>query len=93
MICYEWNHRRTGGVKKTPGSRQAGQCRRRFPQFKPNPTPDTAMLNHSLVFLVVAILAAALGFGSLSGLAATMAKICFVIFLVAAIFGFLKKGK
>lgn len=51
------------------------------------------MLRYSLIFLVVAILAAALGFGSLSGLSATIAKVCFVIFLVAALLGFLRKAK
>lgn len=50
------------------------------------------MLHYALVFLVVAIIAAGLGFGALSGLAATIAKVCFVLFLVFAIVSFLKKS-
>jgi uncharacterized membrane protein YtjA (UPF0391 family) len=40
------------------------------------------MLHWSLVFLVVAIIAAVLGFGTLAGAAATIAKVCFVLFLI-----------
>ena len=40
------------------------------------------MLYYSLVFLVVAIIAGALGFGVVAGTAATIAKILFVVFLV-----------
>ena len=40
------------------------------------------MLYYSVIFLLVAILAAALGFGALAGLAALIAKALFVIFLV-----------
>ncbi len=40
------------------------------------------MLWYAWVFLVVAILAAVLGFGTLAAASATIAKICFVIFLV-----------
>ncbi len=50
------------------------------------------MLHYALVFLVVAIIAAVLGFGTLSGLAATIAKVCFFIFLVVALLSFLKKS-
>lgn len=40
------------------------------------------MLHWALVFLVVALIAAALGFGTLAGAAAGIAKICFFVFLV-----------
>ncbi len=40
------------------------------------------MLWYAWVFLIVAILAAVLGFGTLVAAAAGIAKICFVIFLV-----------
>lgn len=40
------------------------------------------MLSYAIAFLLIAILAGALGFGVLAGLAATIAKVCFVIFLV-----------
>lgn len=50
------------------------------------------MLHYALVFLVVAIIAAVLGFGVIAGTAAWIAKICFVVFLIFAIVTFLKKN-
>jgi len=43
------------------------------------------MLRFSIVFLVIAIVAAVLGFGGIAGEAAFFAKILFGIFLVLAI--------
>jgi uncharacterized membrane protein YtjA (UPF0391 family) len=40
------------------------------------------MLSWALTFLVVAIIAAVLGFGVIAGTAATIAKILFLVFLV-----------
>lgn len=40
------------------------------------------MLNNTVVFLIIALIAAVLGFGAVAGTAALIAKICFVIFLV-----------
>lgn len=40
------------------------------------------MLHYSLVFLVIAIIAAVLGFGVIAGTAAYIAKILFFVFLV-----------
>ena len=40
------------------------------------------MLNWALTFLVIALLAALFGFGSVASTAAGFAQICFVIFLV-----------
>lgn len=40
------------------------------------------MLSYSLLFLVIALLAGALGFGVIAGTAALIAKILFVVFLV-----------
>lgn len=40
------------------------------------------MLYWTLVFLVVALIAGALGFGAVSGLAASIAKILFFVFLI-----------
>ncbi len=42
------------------------------------------MLNMALLFLVVAIIAAILGFGVIAGTAATIAKFLFFVFLVLA---------
>jgi uncharacterized membrane protein YtjA (UPF0391 family) len=55
-------------------------------QHRANVTTHTqrryVMLHYALVFLVVALIAAALGFGGIAGAAAGVAKILFVIFLV-----------
>jgi uncharacterized membrane protein YtjA (UPF0391 family) len=52
---------------------------------RPNvPTPEEErMLYWSLVFLIVAILAALLGFGVIASAAAGIAKLLFFVFLVA----------
>jgi uncharacterized membrane protein YtjA (UPF0391 family) len=44
--------------------------------------PTKTMLHWTLVFLVIALIAAALGFGTLSGAAATIAQVLFVVFLI-----------
>ena len=48
-----------------------------------------AMLNYSLVFLIIALIAAVLGFGGIAGAAAGIAKILFVVFLVIWLVSFL----
>ena len=40
------------------------------------------MLHYTILFLVIALVAAFLGFGAVAGTAALIAKICFAIFLV-----------
>jgi uncharacterized membrane protein YtjA (UPF0391 family) len=50
------------------------------------------MLYYSIVFLLIAILAGAFGFGGLAGSAALIAKILFFIFLVLFI-GALLRGR
>ena len=47
-----------------------------------NNNPTHIMLHWTLVFLVIALIAAFLGFGALAGAAATVAKVCFVLFLI-----------
>ena len=47
-----------------------------------SPQPPLIMLYWTIVFLVVALVAGGLGFGSLAGTAAVIAKVCFVIFIV-----------
>jgi uncharacterized membrane protein YtjA (UPF0391 family) len=51
------------------------------------------MLNYAVIFLIVAILAGVLGFGVVAGTAATIAKICFVVFLVLFLFSLLSGRK
>jgi uncharacterized membrane protein YtjA (UPF0391 family) len=45
---------------------------------------DSNMLRWAVIFLVVALIAAAMGFGGIAGDAAGIAKILFVVFLVIA---------
>jgi uncharacterized membrane protein YtjA (UPF0391 family) len=43
---------------------------------------ENVMLHYTIVFLIVALIAAVLGFGVVAGTAALIAKFCFVVFLV-----------
>ena len=43
------------------------------------------MLGYALTFLLIALIAGALGFGVIAGTAAIIAKFCFVFFLVLCI--------
>lgn len=40
------------------------------------------MLTYAIIFLLIAVAAGILGFGVIAGTAASIAKICFVVFLV-----------
>lgn len=51
------------------------------------------MLRYALIFLVVAIIAAVLGFGEIAGTSAWIAKILFIVFLILAIISFLTGRK
>lgn len=50
------------------------------------------MLHYAIIFLIVAILAAVLGFGAIAGTAAWIAKILFIVFLVLAIVAFFRRA-
>ena len=45
------------------------------------------MLSWALTFLVIALIAGVLGFGVIAGTAASIAKICFVVFLILFVVG------
>jgi uncharacterized membrane protein YtjA (UPF0391 family) len=53
-----------------------------------------AMLGWALTFLIVALIAAVLGFGGIAGFAVEIAKIIFfvaiILFVISAIFGFVR---
>ena len=51
------------------------------------------MLSWTLTFIVVALIAGVLGFGTLAGAAATVAKICFVLFLILFVVSLLRGKK
>lgn len=50
---------------------------------------EPAMLSYAVVFLVVALIAAVLGFGGIAAGAAGIAKILFVVFLILAVVSFI----
>ncbi len=51
--------------------------------------PETIMLRYALIFLVVALIASALGMFSLSGVAMQAARILFFVFLVLLVISLL----
>ncbi len=51
------------------------------------------MLRYALIFLIVAIVAGALGFGALSGTAAWIAKVLVLVFLVLFVISLLRGRK
>jgi uncharacterized membrane protein YtjA (UPF0391 family) len=52
------------------------------PTAPPSTRGDSAVLHYAIVFLVIALIAAVLGFGGIAGSAVGIAKILFVVFLV-----------
>lgn len=50
------------------------------------------MLRWAVLFLIIALVASALGFGFLEGTALTAAKICAVVFIILALLSFLGGG-
>ena len=47
------------------------------------------MLNYAITFLIIALVAGLLGFFAIAGLAATIAKVLFFVFLVAFVISLL----
>jgi len=47
-----------------------------------------AMLNYAVVFLVIALIAAVMGFGGIASSAAGIAQLLFVIFIILAVVSF-----
>jgi uncharacterized membrane protein YtjA (UPF0391 family) len=58
-------------------------------------TGELAMLGWAIAFLIIALIAAALGFGGLAGTAIVAAKLIFVVaiilFLASAVLGFTRR--
>lgn len=55
--------------------------------------PNNIMLNWSLTFLVIALIAAFLGFGGIAGSAAGIAQILFGLFILLFILSFIFRGR
>jgi uncharacterized membrane protein YtjA (UPF0391 family) len=57
---------------------------------------EQTMLGWALTFLIIALIAAVLGFGGIAGTAVGIAKIIFVVaiilFLISAVFGYSRRG-
>lgn len=51
------------------------------------------MLSYAIIFLIIALFAGVLGFGVIAGTAATIAKICFVVFLILFLVSLLRGGR
>ncbi|MFG1461625.1 DUF1328 domain-containing protein [Xanthobacter sp. DSM 24535] len=55
------------------------------------------MISWAITFLVIALIAAVLGFGAIAGTAIEIAKIIFyvaiVLFLISAVLGFMRRGR
>jgi uncharacterized membrane protein YtjA (UPF0391 family) len=64
------------------GTRLASSEKDGFFPEKPGKRGEEPMLYYALMFLVVALIAGALGFGVVAFAAAGIAKVCFVLFLV-----------
>ena len=50
------------------------------------------MLHYAIIFFVIAIIAAVLGFGVIAGTAAWIAKVLFVVFLILAVLSLHRKA-
>jgi uncharacterized membrane protein YtjA (UPF0391 family) len=49
------------------------------------------MLHYAVVFFIIAIIAAVLGFGVIAGTSAMIAKVLFIVFLILAVLSFLRR--
>jgi uncharacterized membrane protein YtjA (UPF0391 family) len=65
------------------------------PRARTDLEQEIAMLHYAVVFFVVALIAAVLGFGGIAASAAGIAKVLFFVFLVMAavsfVFGLIKR--
>jgi len=50
------------------------------------------MLYYAVVFFIIAVIAAILGFGVIAGTAAMIAKVLFIVFLILAVLSFLRRA-
>jgi len=49
------------------------------------------MLHYAVIFFIIAIIAAVLGFGVIAGTSAMIAKVLFIVFLILAVLSFLRR--
>ncbi len=82
------------------GTRRAGSALftltrlRPLKRLWPPKLREFAMLGWAVTFLIIALIAAVLGFGGIAGFAVELAKIVFIValilFVVSAVFGFMR---
>ena len=60
---------------------------------EPTPNSNNFMINWAITFLVIALIAAVLGFGGIAGTAVGIAKIVFLVFIVLCIIAFVMGRK
>ena len=51
------------------------------------------MLNYTITFIIIALIAGILGFGVVAGTAALIAKVCFILFLILFVASLFRGGK
>ena len=57
------------------------------------PKTGGPMLSYALLFLIVALIAGALGFFAVAGVAATIAKVLFFVFLILFVVSLVTRGR
>ena len=72
-------HWRIAGAKSTAALGGTNQPRRRIPSNGRKSQEYAAMFRWALIFAVIALVAAVLGFGGIAGAAAGVAKILFIL--------------
>jgi uncharacterized membrane protein YtjA (UPF0391 family) len=67
-----------------------GSDRSLLTDFRHSVLGKRTMLNYAILFLIIALIAGAMGFGLVGGMAYGAAKICFFVFLVLAVISLLR---
>jgi len=75
------HHGRVGALSRGGKSEGTERAARRLP-FNRNTEKEKAMLGWAITFLIVALIAALLGFGGIAGAASSIAQILFFVFIV-----------
>ena len=62
----------------------------RLMQFMTSSPGSAVMLGYAVAFMIIALIAGAMGFGLVGGMAYGAAKICFFVFLILAVVALLR---
>ena len=90
MMCSVVQAERPPGAQAFPG--KVVCCRRRPPAVDNLALEDPEMLRLAILFLIIALIAAVLGFGLVVNTSIAIAKILFFVFLVLAVLSYLGGG-